>query len=194
MAQQLLTTRLISQGAYTPSASVLAARSRREQRSIKQEAEVQWFIDQVSQKISIEMEKRVRLATEFLKTRIVRNISIPVGKGQRVYRDTYLDTITGKTSNKRRTKTYVTERSKPGEFPRADTTQLMKTIFTAYRKEGGDLIGFVGTPLDYGLILEVRMKRSFLIRTMQEESDKLRAILTGPVPGGSGTDYSYEKM
>ena len=194
MAQTPISSELQSTTPQMPSASVLAARARRETRWNQQEVEIQWFIDRVSKEIAIAMDKRVRLATEWVKHRVVRNISTPVGKARKVYKDTFADSVTGKISTKRRTKTVTTERSKPGEFPRADTTQLMKTIFSAYRKEGGDLIGFVGTPLDYGLILEIRMKRSFLVRTLQEESDKVRAILTGPLGGASGSGYSFESI
>jgi len=38
------------------------------------------------------------------------------------------------------------------------------------------------------------MKRSFLVRTLQEESDKVRAILTGPLGGASGSGYSFESI
>ena len=59
----------------------------------------------------------------------------------------------------------------------------MKTIFADVRETSpGVNDGFVGTPLDYGLILETseRLDRSFLVRTLQEEFDTTRRVLTQP--------------
>lgn len=43
--------------------------------------------------------------------------------------------------------------------------------------------GFVGTPLDYGLVLEVSKKldRSFLKRTLDEERPLVMRLLLGPI-------------
>ena len=104
------------------------------------------------------------LAAQLLRDRIVVNISIPVGKEVRNGR------------------TVVTERSKPDEFPRVETARLMRDI-------GWDMIGHteaaVYTTLDYGLYLEMRMNRSFLRRTHNEQLPMLRKILlSGPkLPG-----------
>ena len=75
-------------------------------------------------------------------------------------------------------------RSKPGEFPKADTTRLMKDIF--WRMES-KTSAIVGTTLDYGLFLETRMDRSFLRRTYREQLPVIRKILlSGPkLPGQS---------
>lgn len=186
MAKTVIKTTTLSTGIMSPSQAVIEARARRDIRWDKREAEIRWFVDAVSEKIQMSMKKRVRLATEYLKDRIVRNISVPVVRGFRVKQDTLLDSETGKTSTRKRKETFVVERSVKGEFPRAETTQLMKTLFTDYREDSkGEASGYVGTPLDYGLILELRMDRSFLVRTLFEEADILRAILSGPIEGGS---------
>lgn len=142
------------------SPAVAAARSRRAARAGKRSVEIEWFINEVSDKIELTMNQRVRIATELVKTKVVQNISRPVTKiGRR-----------------------VTDRSKPGEFPKADTTQLMKSIFSQVKKTAkGIWDGFIGTPLDYGLILETRRERSFLKRTLDEELPKVKRILSGPV-------------
>jgi len=57
----------------------------------------------------------------------------------------------------------------------------MKTIFSDVRFEDGGWTGYVGTPLDYGVILELRMNRSFLVRTLREKTPDLTRILTGPI-------------
>ena len=67
------------------------------------------------------------------------------------------------------------------EFPKADTTQLMKTIFNVIEVRGNIIEGHIGTPMDYGLILEVKLDRSFLKRTLLEESSSIKRILTGPI-------------
>jgi len=111
------------------------------------------------------MKQRVKLATHLLQDKVVRNISRPVTK------------TTGPRGGRR-----ITDRSKAGEFPKADTTQLMKSIFSEVRETGpGYFDGFVGTTLDYGAILEVRMNRSFLVKTLNEELGKVRRILSGPM-------------
>ena len=153
-----------------PSAAVLAARARRGQQAADRSARIQWFIDEVSDKVAMSLEQRVKLATQFLKDKIVRNISRPVTK-----------LSPGRNRQGRFTKGRVVDRSKPGEFPKADTTQLMKTIFDDYTQDGRRYLGHVGTPLDYGLILETKRDRSFLKRTLDEEQSTITRILTGPI-------------
>jgi len=160
------------------SVAVEKARQRRVARADAKAARIEWFIDQVSNTVNLSMTQRVRTATEFLRSRVVKNISIPVTKA----------------TSRKTGRVVVLERSKPGEFPRADTTQLMKTIFKKVKSTKSFAEGYVGTPLDYGLILETRMNRSFLVRTLREESTRIRRILTGPIRGGRGTSFGYERM
>lgn len=158
-------------------AAVFAARARRAAAAATKLARIEWFKSQVARQVSLTMHQRVQLATEHVKSKVVRNISRPVGKsvtgGGRDSRGKFL---------KRRTR--VTSRSLPGEFPRADTTQLMKTIFGEVRRVSEHVSeGYVGTPLQYGLILEVsaKLNRSFLVRTLNEERATVRSILTRPM-------------
>lgn len=147
------------------NSSVRAGRQRRMRKVSARQVRIEWFIENVSMVISMTMQKRITLATHILKDRVVRNISLPVlkGKGPRGGR-------------------VVVGRSKPGEFPRAETTHLMKTIFEVVLEVSpGIFQGYVGTPLDYGLILETRMNRSFLVRSYNESLTDIRRILTGPI-------------
>lgn len=145
------------------------ARKRRATAAIQTTIRTEWFIDQVAHHVARSLQQRVLLATEFLKNRIIVNISRPVTKKL-------------VTSYSGRKEVRVSNRSKAGEFPKADTTQLMKTIFSDYKElEEGLYDGYVGTPLDYGLWLELKMDRSFLVRTLQAELSKLKAILSGPL-------------
>ncbi len=122
----------------------------------------QWLGRQTQQKIELDLDKRLNLAALFLRDRVVVNISRPVTKLKR--------RSTG------RTYTDSASRSKPGEFPKADTTRLMKDIFWEKR---APLQYIVGTTLDYGLILETstRLNRSFLRRTLREQQPAINAIL-----------------
>lgn len=147
-----------------PSEAVLAARARRQGGALQKVARIEWFIEEVSDKIRMTLAKRVKVATELVKSKVISNISTPVTKGAGP-RGGYV----------------VIDRSKPGEFPRAETTQLMKTIFSDVVESPNKTVGYVGTPLDYGLILELRMRRQFLTRTLREEQDSVRRILTGPI-------------
>jgi hypothetical protein len=150
------------------SPAVLAARQRRTARAGARDVRIEWYIDNVAGKISLTMRQRVGLAVHFVKSRVVQNISRPVTK----------------TMGKRSGQIIVTNRSKKGEFPKADTTQLMKTIFESVMPlSGGGAEGYVGTPLDYGLELEIDkgLDRSFLARTLREEKARVIRILTGPI-------------
>lgn len=153
--------------ATTPQANVRveAARERRAGAARDREVRIEWFIKEVSDKVSMTMKQRVSIATHLLKDRVVRNIAVPVVKG------------TGPRGGR-----VVTGRSSSGEYPRADTTQLMKTVFEEVREvRPGRHEGYVGTPLDYGLILETRMNRSFLVRSLWESTGDIVRILTGPI-------------
>ena len=147
-----------------PSAAVLAARARSGAISAGQGARIEWFIENVTNKTKISMRNRMKIAVGFLQSKIVKNISRPVTKG--------IGSRGGRA---------VTNRSKSGEYPKADTTQLMKTIFNDVQVRGDIIEGFVGTPLDYGLILETKLNRSFLKRTLEEETKTLTRIMTGPI-------------
>ena len=153
------------------SAAVEAARARRTASSAERAVRTEWLIEQVSTFIKMKVKARVRLAAEYVKNRVIVNISRPVTK-----------TVVARPSGKRWiTETLVSNRSRPGEFPKADTTLLMKTIFTDYAQTGSVYDGFIGTPLQYGLELELVMNRSFLLRTFYEEYGTIRRILTGPI-------------
>lgn len=146
-----------------PSPAVRAARGRRAQNRSNSGARLEWYIENVANVIEMALEQRVRLATHYLKNKIVNNIGTPVSRvGKR-----------------------VVQRSKPGEFPRADTTQLMRTIFDDVRviDKKKTVEGYVGTPLDYGAILETseKLDRSYLVRTLKEERSVVNKILTGPI-------------
>jgi hypothetical protein len=151
--------------APSPNEAVVSARQRRTDSVQAENVRIEWFVDQVANKVAMSMRQRVALVTQMLKDRVVRNISTPVIKG------------TGPRGGR-----VVTGRSSPGEFPHAETTQLLKTIFQDVREtRPGVIDGYVGTPLDYGLILETKMDRSFLVRTLNEMKPTIQRILTGPI-------------
>jgi hypothetical protein len=137
-------------------------------------ARIVWFENQVLNNINIGMRARIKIACQLLRDQTVINISKPVRKEHG--RD-----------RRGRFKVRVTERSRPGEFPRADTTRLMKDIFWQLDEDG--MGGIVGTTLDYGVILETRMNRSFLRRTFNEMGLSLRTILLAGRGGGRSSDF-----
>lgn len=143
---------------------MIAARSRRGSRAGKDNVRIEWFVSKVANRLDLTMRQRVTIATKFLETRVVKNISKAVTKG------------TGPRGGR-----VVTDRSKAGEFPRAETTQLLKSIFTDVKARKGVVDGFVGVPLDYGVTLETEMDRSYLERTLNEERKRITRMLTGPI-------------
>jgi len=148
---------------------MLAARARR---MLRFESRLEWYGDRVLNNIHQGLESRLKICGQLLRDKTVINISIPVVK-EKSANGTII----------------VTERSKPGEFPRADTTRLMKDIFWELHSEAREQYVDVGTTLDYGLYLEMYMNRSFLRRTFFELQEQLGFIIgseqspAGPLPG-----------
>jgi hypothetical protein len=152
----------------------------RERRILRWNVRVNWLGDRVRRNIHMGMEQRLKVTAQLLRDRVVINISIPVVKVKRKITSTDPNTGRKRTT----TKTVVTERSKPGEFPRADTTRLMKDIFWELRPE--EMAARVGTTLDYGLKLELHMRRSFLRRTLFETQQQIGVIIASPSGGPAG--------
>jgi len=180
-----------------------AARASRQERM---NVRIVWFDRRLQQGLALTMQKRVLIAAQLLRDQIVINLSKPVRKYKRTRtRDTRMFKVEGglvvshqfltkeeqqshkKASGGKRGSTYTAvdpaSRSKPGEFPRADTTRLMKDIF--YRRTG-PTSALVGTSLKYGVKLELKMNRSFLRRTLYEFAPTIRRILTQGVTGVTG--------
>lgn len=149
------------------NAAVERARARRAQTAGRRATRIEWFIKEVSETIEMTMKQRVTTATDLVKNKVIKNISTPVVKGR--------GPVSGRV--------VVLERSDPGEFPRADTTRLMKSIFSVVEDTMSGPLGHVATDLDYGFILETQMDRPFLTRTLREEKSKVTRILTGPIKG-----------
>lgn len=142
----------------------------RQDRILRWERRVTWLGGNVTRLVNMSSRARLRLAAQLLRDRIVINLSRPVRRIQVRSAGRFAGTIVDPTS-----------RSRPGEFPRADTTRLMKSIF--YRiEESRPNVAIIGTDLDYGLILEVFRDRSFLIRTVEETSAQIQGILNARLP------------
>jgi hypothetical protein len=148
---------------------MLAARDRR---MVRFNTRLEWFGERVMRNVNIGIIARLKATGQLLRDKVVINISIPVVKRK----------------SKRTGRIVVIERSKPGEFPRADTTRLMKDIF--WEVDEREMRGRVGTTLDYGLELELHMRRSFLRRTLNELAPQIGLIIAsagggpaGPLPG-----------
>ena len=140
----------MASGKYNSEAARLA-------RGARANTRIEWFGDRIASGVKTTMRARVLFAGQAVRDQIVINISRPV---------------------KKKSATQVSDRSKPGEFPKADTTRLMKDIF--YKVIAGTKVQ-VGTSLDYGLFLEVFMDRSYILRTFNEMKPQLERIL--------GTNY-----
>lgn len=136
--------------------------------TLTREARLDWYGDQVKRTVFEVSRRRVVAAVAYFKKRVISNLSVPVG------------TITGPRGG-------ITKiRSKPGEFPRKDTGELIRTLDSGIViLPGGIWDGWVGTPLDYGLYLEVGTRkmaaRPWLTRTLYEEQAAITAILTAPI-------------
>lgn len=153
-----------------PSPERLArAAAARENRIVRWGARIEYLGRVWQRGAKMTMETRLKLVGQLLRDRIVINIAIPVTKYQ----------------NSRGTIS-VTDRSKPGEYPRADTTRLMKDIFWKLMDNGKEVR--VGTTLDYGLRLELFMDRSFLLRTFRE----VQYVLANTLTKGQGASVQFQ--
>lgn len=158
----------------------------RAKRVARFEARVEMFTAKVLTSANLKVKARVMMAGQLIRDKVVINISQPVRKYKKVV---YVwDNAQQKKVRRVRTVVDPSSRSKPGEFPRADTTRLMKDIF--YRYVDAETAAYIGTTLNYGLILETKMNRSFLRRTMLELRDQIILILSGgPAAGGSAVQF-----
>lgn len=156
-------------------------------RKARVDVRIKWYGDQVAKGINLTMRQRMMVAVQLLRDKTVVNLSRPVRKvrrpsKRRVWRERQSQHGIGYTL-KKRTLTVVdpASRSKPGEFPRADTTRLMRDIFWEMHDGGAPtarwIEAIVGTTLKYGLVLETRRNRSFLVRTLNEMWPTLRNML-----------------
>lgn len=148
-----------------------AVETGRRRRALKgaggRDVKIQWFIKRYTDDIAFTMKQRITVATILVHSRIVQNISRPVTKS------------TGPRGGR-----VVTNRSKPGEFPKAETAQLMKSLFlVVVSPRRGRWEGRIGTPLNYGGILEKwpQIDRNYAGRTLKENIAVVIRILTGPI-------------
>ncbi len=127
---------------------------------------IEWFGKEVNNTISLAMRKRVTVVTKFLQQKVRENISrsVTVSTGPRGGR-------------------VVTDRSKPGEFPKKDFGDLHKDIFGIIKTSRGITDGFVGSTLDYSVFLELspKLNRAFLVPTLFREQSTIKKILTEPI-------------
>lgn len=143
---------------------------------------LEWFGEQLKKDLKISMRSRVRIATQLLRDGTVINISRPVTK-------TRVKQSRGAGGRFRADRIVSSGRSKRGEFPKADTTRLMKDVFADVTETRNEIRGIVGITLDYGLVLELKMDRSFLVRTLNEMKGTLAHVLTSGAGGGAGVSF-----
>ena len=116
---------------------------------------------------------RMKLSGEHLKNAHIMNLSAPVTKIKRKRRRTTSRGTKGSSY------TYVdpTSRSKPGEYPRADTGELRRNTFSDVEVQGPIVTLIVGTSKKYGERLETKMDRKGLRSTLLEELGTVNQIM-----------------
>ena len=137
-------------------------------------ATVQWNSNKLAQEIVTGMAKRMALLGEHMKGAHMRKLSKPVVKITKARRRT--TTRGGKGS----TYTYAvpSSRSKPGEYPRAETGLLMKSIQADTDVTPAGITLKVGTTSKYGAELELKAGRLGLRATMIENIPVIKKVLT----------------
>lgn len=118
---------------------------------------VNWFGSQVTRSLQEQTLLKLGRAGKFVRDKTRANISIDV---ERLPSGNVI-------------------RSKPGEFPRRDTTRLYRTLrHNLYTRT---LEVRVESPEPYALTLEQNLDRAFLTRTLREELPAVRTIMTSPI-------------
>jgi hypothetical protein len=150
-------------------------------------------VDKVVKDTSLTVAQRVRIAGQVVRDAVVVNLSRPVRKVKSTRTITSVDGE-GIISSSRQSRTTVDpeSRSKPGEFPRADTTRLMKSIFVKHFPD--QLMSRIGTNLKYGAILEFQMDRSYLRRTLNEMRGQVLKIIQSGLGGATASFTSGEGL
>lgn len=134
---------------------------------------VRWNSQGLQTEIKQAMYKRMLLVGETIKNAHVKNLSKPVRKINKKRRRSTSRGAKGTTY------TYAdpATRSKAGEYPRADTTNLMKNIFADVDIDPAGISCQVGTPTDYGAELELKAGRLGLRATLIETLPMVRKII-----------------
>lgn len=140
-----------------------------------------------------EFRKRLRVASEMVKSRAVRLLSVSVFETRIVGYQTVQRRRKGQlVTIERAIKRTRLVRSKPGEPPRAETSTLRKSVQYEVLPTG-KLVARVGTNVKYGLWLQlgVRQKRGggwriaprpWLDVALNMEQARIARIMTRPLP------------
>jgi len=148
------------------------------QRRIDFNVRMEMFTDKIVQKTTLTAAQRIKIAGQVLRDAVVVNLSRPVRK--------YKSKIT------KRITVDPESRSKPGEFPRADTTRLKNDIYARHYPE--QAMSRIGTTLLYGLVLETRLDRSFLRRTLNEQRARILLIVQGNSHAIAGLTETFQSL
>jgi hypothetical protein len=127
----------------------------------------------VQKQVIAGMVKRFKVLGEHLKNRHIMELSVPVVKARKKRRRT---TSRG-TKGSSYTYAEPDSRSKPGEYPRAETGELRRNTFSEVSLEIGFIKLEVGTSKKYGEMLETKMDRKGLRATLISSMPDIRKIL-----------------
>jgi len=140
---------------------------------------IKWHGPKVTRRIEHVLSRRLDQAAELVRSQIVRNLRSnqswtkrPKDKKERWA--AVWDYYAGKPS--------PYHPSKPGKIPHADTGDLSKRMFWDRK---GKLTRRIGTPLKYGLWLQVGNRkikpRPYLDVTLKQNFSKIRLIINQPI-------------
>ena len=125
--------------------------------------QIKWFGGKATRRIERIMWDRLDQSAELVKSQVMRNLlakpTWPAGRNIPPYKP-----------------------SKPGEIPHVDRTRLSKTIFW---DRPSKFVRRIGTPLKYGLFLQVGTRtikaRPYLDVTLRQNMARIKAILTARI-------------
>ena len=154
----------MAQGLERATVSAVAAASRAFMRNTNVSFTSRWFVNPVLRQLDKYLTRRVAMATQLVERQVKKNISIPVGRA------------VGKNG-----RLVVIQRSLRGQYPRLESGRLHDSITSQITNRNGEINGHVMTPVDYGEILENKLDRSFLLRTVLQQQSAIRRILVRPM-------------
>jgi len=113
--------------------------------------------------VQTKMLKRLELIGMHLQKSLMKKLGKPVTKGKRTR---FRSTSRGAAGS---SYTFASNRSKAGEYPRADSTNLMTGVFYDVIKNPVSPSVRVGHQAKYGVILEEKLNRKLLRANLYEE-------------------------
>lgn len=119
---------------------------------------IEWYAPAVTAAVDAEIANRVYRVGQHVFKKIQENISVWVEyQGNKI------------------------KRSKPGEYPRQETSKLRRSVYVQLKRTKLGAEVRLGARAPYAIVLETSLNRSFIQRTWREEYPTIERMLKKPI-------------